>query len=100
MNSGNPTSATNTAATPQTAPPPREKLTSELTEAQYLQEQAANAKAALKQTLTDFGQHLAAGADQRGDRRDGRSSGNRRCHRKRQRRRRSRSRRNGVVDNP
>jgi len=40
-------------------------LTSELTEAQYLQEQAANAKAALKQTLTDFGQHLAGGVDLR-----------------------------------
>jgi hypothetical protein len=48
------------AQTLPTAQPPRDKS---LGEAQYLQEQAANAKAAIKNAVSDLGQQIGAGID-------------------------------------
>ena len=55
------------AQTLPTAQPPRDKS---LDEAQYLQEQAANAKAAVKNAIGDLGQQLGAGIDPKGWTRD------------------------------
>jgi hypothetical protein len=66
MNSAYTPSASNTGGTPPTARPPQGKsISDDLTEAQYLHLQAANAKAAIKETLTDFGRSMGGVVDPR-----------------------------------